>query len=78
MLLGIALVFSFNTALAITQYFAAEQAVAAIVFWTMGSLTKAMRPKLAITALVVGLTLPVFLRSRWQLTALRTVRADSR
>jgi iron complex transport system permease protein len=35
-LLGIALVFSFNTALAITQYFAAEQAVSAIVFWTHG------------------------------------------
>ncbi|MCP3465670.1 iron ABC transporter permease [Bradyrhizobium sp. CCGUVB23] len=70
-LLGIALVFSFNTALAITQYFAAEQAVGAIVFWTMGSLTKATWPKLVITALVVGLTLPVFLRRRWQLTALR-------
>jgi len=70
-LLGIALVFSFNTALAITQYFAAEQAVAAIVFWTMGSLTKATWPKLAITALVVAVTLPVFLRRRWQLTALR-------
>lgn len=70
-LLGIALVFSFNTALAITQYFAAEQAVAAIVFWTMGSLTKATWPKLAITALAVGLTLPIFLRRRWQLTALR-------
>ncbi|WP_145722887.1 FecCD family ABC transporter permease [Mesorhizobium tianshanense] len=70
-LLGIALVFSFNTALAIIQYFAADQAAAAIVFWTMGSLTKATWPKLAITALAVALTLPVFLRRRWQLTALR-------
>ncbi|OBY24883.1 iron ABC transporter permease [Leisingera sp. ANG59] len=70
-LLGIALVFSFNTALAIIQYFAAEQAVAAVVFWTMGSLTKATWPKLAITVLAVALTLPVFLRRRWQLTALR-------
>lgn len=70
-LLGIALVFSFNTALAIIQYFADQQAIAAIVFWTMGSLTKATWPKLAITALVVALTLPVFLGRRWQLTALR-------
>jgi iron complex transport system permease protein len=70
-LFGIALVFSFNTALAITQYFADRQAIAAIVFWTMGSLTKATWPKLAITAVVVGLIVPFFLRHRWQLTALR-------
>ncbi|GGB04002.1 iron-siderophore ABC transporter permease [Brucella endophytica] len=70
-LLGIALVFSFNTALAIIQYFADQQAVAAIVFWTMGSLTKTTWPKLALTALVVAVTMPIFLRRRWQLTALR-------
>lgn len=70
-LMGIALVFSFNTALAITQYFAAEHVVAAIVFWTMGSLTKATWLKLAITTLVVIATFPLFMRQRWQLTALR-------
>ena len=76
-LLGIALVFSFNTALAITQYFADQQAVAAIVFWTMGSLTKTTWPKLAITALALCLTLPIFLHRRWQLTALRLGEAQA-
>lgn len=70
-LLGIALVFSFNTGLAIVQYLANDQAVAAIVFWTMGSLTKATWPKLAVTLAVLVLTIPVFVYRRWQLTALR-------
>ena len=70
-LLGIALVFTFNAALSLLEYLASEQALAAVVFWTMGSLTKATWPKLAITALVVALTLPVFVYRRWQLTALR-------
>lgn len=70
-LLGIALVFSFNTALAIVQYFANDQAVSAIVFWTMGSLTKATWPKLFVTLGVLVLTLPLFVYRRWQLTALR-------
>ncbi|MBN7778430.1 iron ABC transporter permease [Nitratireductor aquimarinus] len=70
-LFGIALVFSFNTALAITQYFANQEAVAAIVFWTMGSLAKATWPKFFMTAFAVAITLPIFLRRRWQLSALR-------
>ncbi len=70
-LLGIALVFTFNALLALIQYFAASEAVAAVVFWTMGSLTKATWEKLAITAAVIALTLPYFLRGAWALTALR-------
>lgn len=70
-LLGIALVFTFNALLALVQYFATEQAVAAVVFWTMGSLTKATWPKLGITCLVVLVTVPVFVRRAWALTALR-------
>ncbi len=70
-LLGIALVFTFNALLALTQYFASEQAVAAIVFWTMGSLTKATWPKLALTCLVLVVMLPIFVRRAWALTALR-------
>lgn len=70
-LLGIALVFTFNSLLALVQYFASEQAVAAVVFWTMGSLTKASWPKLGVTCLVVLLTLPLFARQAWALTALR-------
>ncbi|SDO19557.1 iron complex transport system permease protein [Rhodoferax sp. OV413] len=70
-LLGIALVFSFNALLALVQYFASEQAVAAVVFWTMGSLTKATWPKLGLTCLVIAVTLPIFARRAWALTALR-------
>ena len=40
-LLGIALVFTFNALLAFVQYLASEQALSQVVFWTMGSLTKA-------------------------------------
>ncbi|WP_434597430.1 iron ABC transporter permease [Pseudomonas sp. R4-83] len=70
-LLGIALVFTFNALLALVQFFATEQAVAAVVFWTMGSLTKATWPKLGIICLVILITLPIFARRAWALTALR-------
>ncbi|MDR0279447.1 MAG: iron ABC transporter permease [Paucimonas sp.] len=70
-LLGIALVFTFNALLALVQFFATEQAVAAVVFWTMGSLTKATWPKLGIIVLVILVTLPLFIQRAWALTALR-------
>jgi len=70
-LLGIALVFTFNALLALVQFFATEQAVAAVVFWTMGSLTKATWPKLGVICLVVLVTLPIFARRAWAMTALR-------
>ncbi|PAA14713.1 FecCD family ABC transporter permease [Pseudomonas fragi] len=70
-LLGIALVFTFNALLALVQFFATEQAVAAVVFWTMGSLTKATWPKLGVICLVILIILPVFAKRAWALTALR-------
>lgn len=70
-LLGIALVFTFNALLALLQYLATEQALAAVVFWTMGSLIKATWGKVAVTALAVALVLPMFARQAWALTALR-------
>jgi len=70
-LLGIALVFTFNALLALVQFFATEQAVAAVVFWTMGSLTKATWPKLGVICLVIFITLPIFAKRAWALTALR-------
>lgn len=70
-LLGIALVFTFNALLSLLEYLASEQALAAVVFWTMGSLTKATWGKVAITALVLVVTLPLFARQAWSLTALR-------
>ena len=70
-LLGIALVFTFNAALALLQYFASEQALAAVVFWTMGSLTKATWGKVAVTAVILAVCTPLFARRAWALTAIR-------
>lgn len=70
-LLGIALVFLFQALLALLQYIASEQALQQVVFWSLGSLAKASWPKLGLTALVVVLTTPFFMRASWQLTALR-------
>ena len=70
-LLGIALVFSFNAALALLQYLASEQALAAVVFWTMGSLVKATWAKVGVTAAILVLAVPLFARNAWALTALR-------
>lgn len=70
-LLGIALVFTFNALLAFLQYLASEQALATVVFWTMGSLTKATWDKIGITLLVLLLALPLFARHAWALTAIR-------
>lgn len=70
-LFGIALVFAFNAALALLQYFASEQALSAVVFWTMGSLTKATWSKVAVTALILSICTPLFARRAWALTAIR-------
>lgn len=70
-LLGIALVFTFNALLSLLEYLASEQALAAVVFWTMGSLTKATWPKVGVTALALILCTPLFARRAWALTALR-------
>ncbi|MGV0876279.1 iron ABC transporter permease [Martelella sp. FLE1502] len=70
-LLGIALVFSFNALLAFLQYLASEQALSAVVFWTMGSLTKATWPKIWVTLAVLVMAVPLFARNAWALTAIR-------
>ncbi|OBX38310.1 hemin transport system permease protein HmuU [Halomonas elongata] len=70
-LLGIAMVFIFNSLMALIQFFASQQAVAAVVFWTMGSLTKATWPKLGIAAGVLAVVLPLLARHGWALTAMR-------
>ena len=70
-LLGIALVFTFNALLAFLQYLASEQALSAVVFWTMGSLTKATWPKIWVTLAVLLVALPLFARNAWALTAIR-------
>ncbi|MCJ8140937.1 FecCD family ABC transporter permease [Falsirhodobacter halotolerans] len=70
-LLGIALVFIFNALMSLIQFFASQQAVAAVVFWTMGSLTKATWPKVWIALAVLAVALPLLARRGWALTAMR-------
>lgn len=70
-LLGIALVFIFNALMSLIQFFASQQAVAAVVFWTMGSLTKATWPKLWVALAVLLCALPLLARRGWALTAMQ-------
>ncbi|MDI4636536.1 MULTISPECIES: FecCD family ABC transporter permease [Halomonadaceae] len=70
-LLGIAMVFIFNSLMALIQFFASQQAVSAVVFWTMGSLTKATWSKLWIALGVLAVILPLLARHGWALTAMR-------
>ncbi len=70
-LLGIALVFSFNAALAALEFMASEQALAAVVFWTMGSLGRTTWPKLGVAAAMLAVAWPLLARQAWALTALR-------
>lgn len=70
-LLGIALVFTFNALLAFLQFLASEQALSTVVFWTMGSLSKATWEKIGITLAILIVALPLFARHAWALTALR-------
>ena len=70
-LLGIALVFSFNAALAVLEFLASEQALAAVVFWTMGNLGRTTWPKLGVAAAMLAVAWPLLARQAWALTALR-------
>ena len=70
-LLGIALVFLFSSLLALLQYIASEQALQQVVFWTLGSLVKATWPKIGIAVVVLMVTIPLFVKHVWALTALR-------
>ncbi|WP_413208186.1 FecCD family ABC transporter permease [Rhodospirillum sp. A1_3_36] len=76
-LLGIALVFTFTALLSLVQFFASQEALAAVVFWTMGSLTKATWLKLWITLAVLAVVLPLFARRAWALTAMRLGEAKA-
>jgi iron complex transport system permease protein len=70
-LLGIALYFTFNALVAITQFLASEQALQQLVFWTMGSLGRASWTEVRLLAVVLLLVAPWSWRASWRLTALR-------
>lgn len=70
-LLGIGLVFMFQALLALLQYKASSEALQQIVFWTMGSLTRATWAANGILALVLVIAVPTMTVMGWKLTALR-------
>lgn len=70
-LFGIALVFTFNALVSMMQFIATEDTLQGLVFWTMGSLSRASWPKLGIIALAFVILFPWSMSSAWKLTALR-------
>lgn len=70
-LFGIALFFLCNALVALLQYLAAADALQQVVFWTMGSVTRATWIKNGILAAAVLVLLSWIMRDAWRLTALR-------
>lgn len=70
-LVGIAMLFSFNALLALVQYGASEVQLSQIVFWMMGSLSRASWEKVIICGITLVIVMPYFMSQNWALTALR-------
>lgn len=70
-LVGIAMLFTFNALLAFLQYGASELQLAQIIFWQLGSLARASWAKVGVCLAVLMIVLPFFLSRSWALTALR-------
>lgn len=70
-LVGIAMVFSFNALVAMIQFIASQEALQQLVFWSMGSLSRGNWDRLAVLAVVLAIVTPLALLDSWKLTALR-------
>lgn len=70
-LMGIALLFTFNAFLGLMQYMASEDALARIVFWSMGSLTKASWGKVTVGFVAILVLTPILSLFAWKLSAIR-------
>jgi iron complex transport system permease protein len=70
-LTGIAFHFLFSSLLALLEYVATQEELHAVVFWLFGSLTKATWTSVAVVCVILLVTLPIFARDAWTLTALR-------
>lgn len=70
-LCGIALFFTFNALVALTQFLASQQALQQLVFWTMGSLSRASWDKVRVLAIALLVTWPFAQRAAWPMMALR-------
>ncbi len=70
-LFGIALVFAFNAATSLVQFVSSQEALQQLVFWTMGSLSRATWSNVAVLAVVLAIVTPFSFASARALTALR-------
>lgn len=70
-LFGIATVFAMDAAVSLIQFIANDDSLQQIVFWTMGSVSRATWEKVAIVGIVFAVCLPMSLGQMWQMTALR-------
>lgn len=76
-LFGIAIFFTFSALLALMQYMASEDQIARIVFWMMGSLSRASWEKISLGALLLAFAIPFSLLRTWPMTALRMGEATA-
>lgn len=70
-LIGIALLFTFNALLGLLQFSATDFQLSQIVFWMMGSLSRADWDKVSICFWVLMAVLPLLVYRGWSLTTLR-------
>lgn len=70
-LVGIALLFLFQSVLSLIQFIAAPEIAQQILFWLFGSLTKATWESLTVTAAVTAVCVVLLSKDVWKLTALR-------
>ena len=70
-LLGIALVFAFNALVALVQFLSSQEALQQLVFWSMGSLSRATWNHVGVLALVLAIVLPFSMLAAGRLTSLR-------
>lgn len=70
-LMGIALVFSFHALVELMQFIASADALQGLVFWTLGSLSRADWTKIGTLGAALAIALPMAMRNAWTLTAIR-------
>ena len=70
-LIGIALMFTFGSGVALLQYASSETQLQQLVFWTMGSLGKANWDNLTICIITILVCGAFFYSKMWAMTALR-------
>ncbi|CCN81106.1 putative ABC-type Fe3+-siderophore transport system, permease component [Vibrio nigripulchritudo SFn27] len=70
-LFGIAIFFTFSALLSMLEYNASESQLQRIIFWMMGSLSRASWEKIGLGALLLVLVIPFCLSRTWRLTSLR-------